>query len=138
MVVWERKDTRTMNVATATLRCVNHPDRRADRNCLKCRNAFCDPCLAFLVNGVPWCEPCANALADDVKPRRALAALVLGAGFGLTTLVWIGRLLLVPGPVPNFMTLLFLGYASSMYAGWSVLSNTTGEPPEIKRRSLGG
>jgi hypothetical protein len=114
--------------------CANHPDLPSARKCPKCAHAFCDACLAFSVNGVPWCEPCGNALADEVKPRWALGGLVLAAGYTLTTLVWTAKRVFLPTLIPNFLVVILLGYASSMYAAWSALSRTAREPPDIERR----
>ena len=116
------------------MNCVNHPDLRATSKCPKCAHAFCEGCLAFTVNGIPWCELCSNKLADESKPRWPLFWLGLAGGWTLTTVVWIAKIIFVRVPLPYFGTVLLLGYAGSAYAAWSLLSNTAGEPPEIKRR----
>jgi hypothetical protein len=41
---------------------------------------------------------------------------------------------LVPVPIPLFGYVLTGGYGGSLYLAWHLLSNTAGEPPEIKRR----
>jgi hypothetical protein len=114
--------------------CINHPELPASSKCPKCAHAFCEDCLAFTVNGVRWCELCSNKLADETKPRWPLFWIVLGSGWTLTTVVWIAKRLLVPVPIPLFGYVLTGGYGGSLYLAWHLLSNTAGEPPEIKRR----
>lgn len=53
--------------------------------CAKCRLVFCDRCTPRAVNGDSWCEPCANELIDETKPRWLVGLVVLAVCLGV---VW--------------------------------------------------
>jgi hypothetical protein len=115
--------------------CVNHTERNSLGRCTRCRHPFCDGCLAFSVDGSPWCEPCGNALVDEVRPRWVLGALALAAGFGFTTAAWIAKAVFVPYRVPYFLVVIFLAYAGSLLGAWRLtMDATVGERPRIERR----
>lgn len=60
--------------------CVNGDGREAVAKCSKCGALFCDSCLGYTVNDAPYCEPCANRLIDELRPRWLLVgAIVVGA-----------------------------------------------------------
>lgn len=72
-----------MTFVTAPPCCANHPELPAEGRCARCREHFCDPCCAFLVDDRPWCEPCGNALVDDGRGSKVLAVVVLAGGLAL-------------------------------------------------------
>jgi hypothetical protein len=115
--------------------CLNHAERPAPGRCLKCRQPFCDTCLAFAVNGAPWCELCGNALLEELRPRWFLAGAVMGGALALVVLgyaalyratgllMWRGTVLLV---------LLVLGGAGRL--AWYLLDRSTGDNPRVLPR----
>ena len=67
--------------------CANHPELAAQGRCARCREYFCDPCCAFLVDDRPWCEPCGHGLVEDGGGSKGLALVVLGGGLALFAVV---------------------------------------------------
>lgn len=57
--------------------CANHSETNAIARCTRCRSAFCDGCIVFLVNDDPWCEPCGNGEIDSGKGSPILAVVAL-------------------------------------------------------------
>ena len=114
--------------------CVNHSGTGATA-CPKCRELYCAQCMPMTVNGDPWCELCANDLAQDIKHPR-IGVIVGGAGMILVTLLWFAKVMILdahPGGLKAPMPV-FLGYLASLYAGHRLNRATTGEPPIIESR----
>ncbi len=123
---------------STAVRCENHPDAPSVARCIRCRVWCCDACVAFAINDDPWCEACGSVVEEESKPRYARGAVVLGAIWGLVTVVWIARLAFIPAPIPYFFTVLVLGYGGGLYAAWNAVSPVAGvEPPTIVRRRAG-
>ena len=51
---------------TETFHCANHPDKTADAICAKCKNDFCNDCLASR-DGKFYCPKCILSLPSEKK-----------------------------------------------------------------------
>jgi hypothetical protein len=112
--------------------CANHPEEAAAARCVRCGTPCCDPCIGFLVNDDPWCEPCGNGEIESGKGNPALAILVFVALLG----VWGGLMclqLFVARRVYIATTALVL---VPFGAAWRIAyPPTAGERPRIVTRS---
>jgi len=62
--------------------CRNHPEIETARSCARCRQPYCDACLAEIL-GSTYCAACKEAAVADLQRVRrrnpnAMASLVLG------------------------------------------------------------
>jgi hypothetical protein len=114
--------------------CANHAERTSAARCGRCRTDFCDECLAFDVNGAPWCSPCGNGALDESRPRYGRAAAFLAVAWSAVSLLWIVRV--VTGyTIPYLLVALVVGYGGSLGVAWNIASPITGaEPARIERR----
>lgn len=118
--------------------CANHPEASALAHCRSCRIALCDPCCTFTINDDIWCEACGSTIEDDARPRYGRAGVVLAIGFGVTTAVWLFKVLVLRTFIPYFMFAMLLAYAGSMFWAWNVLHPLFGvERPTVERRRPG-
>ena len=115
--------------------CANHSDVGALAHCRGCRIALCDPCCAFTINEDIWCEACGSSLEEDARPPYGRGFVVLVIGFGITTAVFLFKVLVIRAPIPYFLFAVMLGYAGSMFWAWNTVHPIFGvERPTIERR----
>lgn len=111
--------------------CANHADAAPAGTCARCRAAFCDPCLVFIINGRAWCELCANNESENGKGNKALAFMVCIGGLAAwaallaVQLFVIGRLWFYSFP------LVLLPVVAAWRIAWPP---TAGDPPIIVDR----
>ena len=118
--------------------CANHPDASSLGQCLRCRVACCDACIAFAINDDPWCEACGSVVEEESQPRYLRGAVVLALLWTLVSAIWAAKLIFVGVPIPYFFVALLLGYAGSLYVAWNTALPVAGVlPPTIVRRGPG-
>ncbi|CAN5514216.1 hypothetical protein BH09MYX1_BH09MYX1_54000 [soil metagenome] len=100
--------------------------------CTRCSKAFCDPCLGFTVNGVPWCEPCGNRAEEESRPQWVAGILLGGGIFGAATVLFVALWIAAGRIYPWLMVALWGG---AIVTGWNRVSPLRGsERPVVERR----